>query len=206
MEEILKEVTPIIKDILFYAYKMDLSFPRSCGLVSNILTYFMQNTSLPSKYEIKCIRGIYKDIESYEWCEDVDYEIDRYNYKSYDCICHQCGCCSYMNPHSWIELINKQTKKEYVLDFTQIQFTEEFPTYQQELLNGNWINKDDLFEYIQSNTNFFLINENHNMFKYYIPLEKEISLETMIKYVVEEKDNSYWGMVINFLDWKGDYK
>lgn len=28
-----------IKDVLYYAYKYDLSFPRSCGLVSMILTY-----------------------------------------------------------------------------------------------------------------------------------------------------------------------
>lgn len=202
MDEIIKEVIPFAKDILFYAYKNDLSFPRSCGLVSNILTYFISKTSLPTKYEIHCIRGIFKDIENGEWCDDVNYEIDRYNYKTYDCICHQCGCCDFMNPHSWIELIDKKTKKEYILDFTQIQFTENFPTIHQTILETIWENANDLFDYLSSNVDFFIINDDNDMFQYYIPLEKDISLEKMIKFVEVEQNGSYWGMVENFKEWR----
>lgn len=199
MEEILKEVSPIIKDILFYAYKNDISFPRSCGLVSNILTYFLKDTLLSSKYEVKCIRGVFKNIDAPEWCDDVEYEINRYNYESYDCICHNCGCCNFMNPHSWVELQNKENNKVIILDFTQIQFDSNFCDLQQEILDSNW-NKEELFQYIEHNS-YSLISETDIMFQYYIPLEKEISLQQMIKYI-EEGDNPYCGMVINFLHWE----
>lgn len=199
MEEILKEVSPIVKDILYYAYKNDISFPRSCGLVSTLLTYFLKDTLLSSKYEVKCIRGIFKNIEVSEWCEDVEYEIDRYNYEFYDCICHNCGCCDFMNPHSWVELQNKENNKVIILDFTQIQFDSNFCDLQQEILDSNW-NKEELFQYIEHNS-YNLISETNIMFQYYIPLEKEISLQQMVKYI-EEGDNPYYGMVINFLNWK----
>ena len=59
-----QEVNRCIKDILYYAYKNDVVFPRSCGLVSTLLTYSLKDTSLSSNYDIFLIRGIFKNINN----------------------------------------------------------------------------------------------------------------------------------------------
>ena len=65
------ELLKNVKDVIFYAYKNDKSFPRSCGLVSRVLTYlFGENNDLTSKCDINYVRGCFKNPIYETWCED----------------------------------------------------------------------------------------------------------------------------------------
>lgn len=197
-----QEVNRCIKDILYYAYKNDVVFPRSCGLVSTLLTYSLKDTSLSSNYDIFLIRGIFKNINNEEdnFCEESDFlSINRSNFKKYEFNCDYCGICDYMNPHSWVELKDKKTNKIIILDFTQIQFDEWFPNFQDEILNSSW-DKEELFQYIEHNS-CSLIEETDIFFNYYIPTKSIISLNKLIN-LVNEEGSSYHNMIENFKKWK----
>lgn len=203
-----QEIELQVKPILYYAYLNDLSFPRSCGIVSNLLTYYL-HSKIKSSFYIHYIRGIFKNVEFllYNddfWCEDVNDNIDRFNFKNLECNCHCCGCCEYMNPHSWVEIINKKDLKTTILDFTQIQFQEYFSDYQDTLISKNKMSILELFEYLDKHSTFYITEENP-IFKYYIPIDKKISSEKMVKYVEDKNSNSYNGMVKNFKNWKEEF-
>lgn len=70
--------------ILYYAYKNDVVFSRSCSLVLTLLTYFLKDTSLSSNYDIFLIRGIFKNVNNEEdnFYEESDFlNINRINFK-----------------------------------------------------------------------------------------------------------------------------
>lgn len=190
-----------IKDVLYYAYKYDLSFPRSCGLVSMILTYlFGSNETFTQKYDISCVRGCFRDPEGEDYCEDFFEDMYRYNCESEDflsCGCHNCGACTLMTPHSWIEIKNRITDEVTILDFTSIQFEENFPDYQNDLLGKYTL--DELYTYIKERSKF-VIKEDDNIFDYYIPLSSIENYKTVINKTDELRGTKFTNPILDYLE------
>lgn len=181
-----------IKETLFYAYKRDVNFPKSCGLVSLIMTYLLSYTELPKYYDIFCTRGCFKNEkeEDENFCEDY-MEINRFNADEVETDCGYCDCCDFMISHSWIELINREKDETLILDFTAIQFEDNFVDYEEDLLNKPY-SKDELYQYINERTNFIITKQNET-FKDYIPLEVPMSLEL----ITETTKSLYYKNITN---------
>lgn len=168
--KISEDIKFFLKETWYYAFKNDLNFPQSCGLVSLIMTYFLNYTNLRNIYDIYCTRGCFKNEkeEDENFCEDF-IDVDRYSIDNLEIPCGNCNSCDFMVSHSWIELISKENNETIILDFTSIQFEDDFCDYQEKLLTKKF-SKDELYEYIIKRSNIIITKED-NIFKNYIPLE-----------------------------------
>ena len=190
-----------IKKALYYAYKTDLSFPRSCGLVSVLISYMIAcRDEYLEKYEITCVRGCFKNIGSEdEWCEDYLDDITRYNYKEFECNCHNCNCCDAMVAHSWIELKDKISNETIILDFTSIQFEEDILDYEEEILETTFT-EDELFDYLKERS-LFIVKESDSRFLQYIPLSTKENAITYVECTKECERCSFSNEIIDFLEY-----
>lgn len=166
----------ILKDTIFYHYKSDINFPRSCGSISMTLTAIFEDSNLKELYDISYVRGHFRNDyeEEYCYCEVGLYETyDRLSdLNNFDC--HDCSC-DYMTAHSWIEFKDKITKKVTIIDFTNIQFEENFPDYHSDIVESNYsLTKNEIFEYIY-NRSSFIVSSTHKNFNKYIPSTEILS-------------------------------
>lgn len=205
--EVLKQFEGDIKKILQYHYKKDDSFPRSCGSVSMVLLYVLENSKLKDEYNISYKRGHFKNELEQEDCFcdesiiDFSFDIKRGDDLTNFC-CIGCNSCDYMVNHSWIEIENKKDKKITILDFTSIQFEEDFYEYNNELLENDF-NEDELYEYLKERSKF-IINEKDKEFNNYLVSEKEYSGEQILEIVdnlLKEKDDSELTLLLKELDY-----
>lgn len=194
--EVLKQFEDDIKKVLYYHYKKDDSFPRSCGSVSMILSYIFQNSKLKDYYEISYKRGNFKNESEEDFCEcDEFMDNFSFNIKRGDDLtnfcCTDCGYCDYMVSHSWIEIKDLNDSKITILDFTSIQFEEDFYEYNNELLESEF-NEDELYKYLKERSKF-IVSEEDSEFNNYLVSAKEYSGEHLLEIVdnlLKEKDDS----------------
>lgn len=190
-----EQIKEILMDILYYACKNDISFPRSCGIVSTLFAYFFKDTELAKDYEIVLVRGVYRNENEADFgCDDISDDIDRYHCQNWNHCCVDCGC-DYMNPHSWIEI--QKGEKTAIIDATKIQFEDDFVDYQEYLLKTK-LTKEKLFDYLDEHSTMFL-EESSEDFKNYIVVKVK-TISQLVKLV--EEDNRWNGMIENFLKWK----
>lgn len=160
-------------NLLYYCYNNEPSFPRNCGTISMLLALLLySNKSITNKYKIYYIRGHYKDIseEKYSKCNDY-VNITRSRYKCSKCI----NCtCDYMTAHSWVELIDKISKCNTIIDFTSCQFADRIGDLEQFLIDNSYLSKEELYFHISKISTIYISNKN-KLFKNYIPDTKKIS-------------------------------
>lgn len=148
------------EDVLFYGYKNEIGFPRICGLASAIIALLLYvDKNIRSTYDIYEVRGHYRnDFEEDERCDEWLCEDS----------CHEGCCCDFMPFHSWIKLIEKNSNKEYIVDFTGCQFHEDIRDIEGDLMDTNiFNNKEDLFKYIKNYSDFIIDSDNES-YKNYI--------------------------------------
>lgn len=178
-----------VKEILYYHYRTDVVFPRSCGSVSMILTYLFEKSELSSEYDIYYKRGHYRNDNEEEdsLCEDLSVEYDRYSsLKSFPCV--NCGC-DYMVGHSWIEIINKESNEMIILDFTSIQFEEEFADYHQELLDSEF-DETELYDFLAKNSTF-IVKKTDDKFRNYINSQKSYAGKEVVEGILKAANGGY---------------
>ena len=83
-----------------------------------------------------------------------------------------------MVAHSWIEITNKKSKENIIIDFTSIQFEEDFCDYHNDILESDF-NKDELFDYLAKRSKFIIFSDDLN-YKKYIKSEKELNGEYIL--------------------------
>ena len=183
-----KKIETEMENILYHLYLSDVSFPRSCGVVSMVLACILETKDyITSKYNVIYNRGHFRNDNELEFCSC---DISKLNCLRFDTDiistmeCVNCSC-EYMTGHSWVELIDKETKEVTILDYTSIQFTEYFPDYQDELLNNKY-SKKELFNYLNEKSCFY-VNKNNVDFNKYIKSEEEFSGE----YILNSVKNTY---------------
>lgn len=188
----IKEINSEAKKILFHCYKEDINFPKSCGAVSMTLACILQTIEhITAKYLIKYHRGHFRNDNEYEecFCDIAEEDCLRFNsdlIKNIQCI----NCtCEYMVGHSWVELINKENQEITILDFTSIQFEDEFPDYESELLESDF-NKDELFNYLIEKSQFY-VHKKDSRFNKYLRTEQVVTGEYILNKTKEVySDNS----------------
>lgn len=192
-----------VKDILYHHYKTDVAFPRSCGSISMVLVLMMQNSNLNKDFDITYQRGHFRNDYEYEFCHC---NIAEENFNRFSCLndfeCRNCGC-DYMIGHSWIELRDKSTNEITILDFTSIQFEEDFPDYQSEILETIF-NKEELYDYIFKRSKF-VVHESDTRFKNYIQSERTYTGEYILnqtKETIEEDAVSSLTVLLEAIDYK----
>ena len=192
-----------VKEILYHHYKTDIVFPRSCGSVSMGLVLMMQNSHLSKEYQILYQRGHFRNDYEYEFCYC---DMAEENFNRFSCLdnfnCRNCSC-DYMVGHSWIELIDKSTNEITILDFTSIQFEEDFPDYQSEI-SENILDKEELYDYIFKRSKF-VVHENDTRFKNYIKSERTYTGEYILnqtKEIIEENSVSSLTVLMDSLNYK----
>lgn len=127
------------KEILYICYKYDMSFPRSCSVVSNFLAYSLyEDENMRNQYETMYIRGHYRDDEEFCECDEIE---DGYHCPI-DC------SCDHMMGHSWLEIKDKATESILLVDFTVSQFSEDFSDLQSEILDSGRFSPNSLFALI----------------------------------------------------------
>ena len=177
-----------VKNVLYHHYKTDASFPRSCGSVSMALAYLFEMSDLSKEYEVSYQRGHYRN-DNDEWgdeCHEFDFTFKRGdNLESFPCL--NCSC-DYMVGHSWIELESKVDKEIIILDFTSIQFEEDFYDYQDELFSLEY-SKNELYDYIAMRSKFVVRNEDYQ-FDRYINSERTYTGRYLIQAVEDTVKNN----------------
>lgn len=183
-----KKMVEEVKNVLYHHYLTDVAFPRSCGSVSMVLTYIFQTTTLSNNYEISCHRGHYRNDNEYEdcYCDESSFIFKRGdNLDNFPCL--NCSC-DYMVGHSWIEFKNKDTHAVTILDFTSIQFEDDFGDYHEDLISSNH-NKISLYNYLSKHSKF-IIEEEDIQFNRYISSERVYTGSHLIKAVQDTIDNN----------------
>lgn len=178
-----------VKEVLYHHYRTDWHFPRSCGYVSMTLAYLFEKSELSSEYDICYKRGHYRNDNEEEdsHCNELSREYDRYSpLNSFPCT--NCGC-DYMIGHSWIEITDKRNGEALILDFTSIQFEEDFADYHQELLDSDF-NATELYEYLGKNSNF-VIKESDYQFKNYIKSQESYTGKELIEGILKAVNEGY---------------
>jgi len=182
-----KERIEEVQSVLHHHYLTDVAFPRSCGSVSMALSYLFEKSSLSNDYDISYQRGHYRNDNEEEdcYCDEVSFTFKRGdNLDKFPCLnCH----CDYMVGHSWIELKNKKDNKVTILDFTSIQFEEDFIDYQEELLNSKH-GKESLYHYLLERSKF-VVHETDFQFNRYISSERTYTGAHLVKTVQETIEN-----------------
>lgn len=173
-------VKNFIAKTLYYAYKNDTNFPESCGTVSSIMTFLLSYTDISKYYYVNYIRGYYKNpkYEDENFCEDY-VEINRSTCEKVKCCYNKCTCCDVLTGHSWIEITDKDMGELTILDFTSIQFKDDYSRYKEELLISNHT-EDSLLEYIAQRSNF-VINKKDKEFENYIPIEVPREMDLIVR-------------------------
>lgn len=169
-----KELT----DLLYHLYKTDISFPRSCGSVSMAMALILHNTDIKEEYDITYIRGHFRNDNEYEdcYCDVAELDFDRFSgINNFECL--KCNY-DYMIGHSWIELANKITKENIILDFTSIQLEEDFCDYHSDILESDF-NKEELFDYLQKRSKFIVFSSDLR-YRKYIKSERELDGECIL--------------------------
>lgn len=162
-------------DLLYFLYKNDVVFPRSCSSVSMPMALILYKTNIKDDYMVKYIRGHFRNDNEQEecYCDIVELDFDRFsNIEDFECT--NCNC-EYMVAHSWIELTNKTTEDTIILDFTSIQFEEDFCDYHPEILQSSF-NKEELFDYLYKRSKF-IVFPNESVYKNYIKSGNELDGE-----------------------------
>lgn len=206
LESVLKEFgLEAIKDdiirVMYHHYETDISFPRSCGSVSMIMTYLLHCRDLHSIYDIKYIRGYYRNLEMEDdACDEVLDAIEEDSFKYLDCT--DCSC-EFMNVHSWIELKNKNNNEQIILDLTSIQFEEDYGDYRDDIVNSHF-DSIELMDYICSNSNI-IVNSGSSNFLNYIKTEDSLSskeLFDLTKEILNEGSDSELTLILKEMDYE----
>lgn len=182
-----KERIEEVQKVLYHHYLNDVVFPRSCGSVSMVLAYLFEKSNLSNDYEISYQRGHYRNDneEEYFYCDEVSFTFNRGdNLDKFPCL--NCNC-DYMVGHSWIELKNKKDNKVTILDFTSIQFEEDFIDYHEELLNIKY-DKESLYNYLLKRSKF-VVHETDFQFNRYINSQRTYTGSHLVKTVKEIIEN-----------------
>lgn len=188
-----------VKDILYHCYQTDVSFPRSCGTVSMVLAYLFELSDLSDEYEITYERGHYRNENEEEWCEELSLDFQRGdNLENFPCF--NCNC-DYMVGHSWIELVSKIDQEIFILDFTSIQFEEDFGDYHEELLDSDH-DKDSLYDYISRRSKFVIDNTDWR-FNHYINSERTRTGKELVRTVKETIEENCTSMLTVTLERMG---
>lgn len=185
-----------IKRVLYFFYKNDKSFPKSCGKVSMVLTLMFQNSLLSKKYDIIYNRGYYRNEDEYDdcYCIDIDHNIQDIRKSA----CIGCDGCEYMVQHSWISLVSRTKEpKTYIADFTSIQFTSYFDKYRDEIFSYDF-NKDTLYTYLKSRHRF-IVSKRCKDYNDYISL-KSIKGDYLLRDTVEKIKKGYPSEFIKYLE------
>lgn len=194
-----------VKKVLYYHYKKDISFPRSCSSVSMTLALMMANSELSKEYDIFYHRGHFRNDE---WVEEgcfIEYEEEEYPTRyDFECMseCKNCTC-DFLTGHSWIELIDKKTNKVTILDFTSIQFNEDICDLESDLKESNF-NEDELFDFMLNNSEFVVKQDNPKFLKYIktgISHEGQFVLDTTKK-IIKEKSVSPISIILKNIKYK----
>lgn len=205
LENVNKEIIGLIENdverVMYHHYEKDMSFPRSCGSVSMLMTYLLHLRGLSKYYNIEYIRGHYRDDNSEDiGCDELlNLNYDRtYNLKDFECS----GCsCEYMVGHSWIELTSKTDKTVYIIDLTSIQFEEDFGDYQDTIINSVF-DKDELMDYMSKNSDFVITKDDSRFLNY---IRTEESLDSSYVYnltdeIMKDGDDSELSLILKELD------
>lgn len=199
-ENIKNQILEKASSALYYACLYDISFPRSCGLVSMLVTFDIHAIpGLAEHFDIYYCRGHFRDnyYADENFCDDYE-EVDR---DTADCSnCVDCTC-EHMAQHSWIELVHKNSGKTIILDFTSIQFGEFFMDHHETILTTRWT-EQSLFEYLINNSEFF-ISEIHTNFEHYLNTGNRLSSSSIYDFSLKMyKKNVYTEVVeyINYLE------
>lgn len=207
----LKELNlEVVKDVICTHYLNDINFPRSCGSISMVLTTILQDSEISKKYNISYIRGHFRNDYNEEYCECEVGFYDGYDRNSNldDFDCSNCDC-DYMVAHSWIELECKETKKVTILDFTGIQFEEDFNDYHSEILETKYLlTREEIFDYLRKRSTFVVTEDNTNFTKY-IPSEKIYPGEYVLnktKHIIESKEQSDVTIILDEIGYKVSIK
>lgn len=159
-------------DLLYHLYKTDRHFPKSCGSVSMALALMLYNADDNSEYDISYIRGhfINENEDEHCYCIEIEEDFNRFSDLS-EFKCVNCGC-DYIVEHSWVEVKNKKTDENVILDFTSIQFIEAFTDCYYEILESNF-NKSQLYNYLERLSKF-IISANDSEYEKYIKSKKKL--------------------------------
>lgn len=155
-EDLRKILDPFAKQILYWCSKYDLSFPRSCDIVSKYILHRIQKLfSITDKYDISVVRGHYVcDIEM--TCEDYDEDLPVSP-------CQGCTCDSVMQ-HTYLVFVNKQTRERSIIDYTHYQFHDDYRDLEEILLNKT-LTQDELFDQLSRYSTFVGIPEKEKYLK-----------------------------------------
>ena len=201
-------------NLLYYLYKNDFYFPRSCGAVSTTLACILQDKNVKDLYNIKYVRGHYRnDYEEFQggcYVLDEDACVNELDYNRYsnltDFECYNCSC-DYMVGHSWIELESTDNSEEsIILDFTSIQFEEDFDDYYNELLEDKF-DKNELFTYLKDRSHF-IVYSNDLRYENYLKSERELTgeyIHNTVARVLQEDRQSDTTILLEAINYKLSY-
>lgn len=143
---------PYAKQIFYWCSKYDMSFPRSCDIVSKYLLFVIKDIPyIMNKYDISVVRGHYI-VDEEDACEDF-YLLNR------GCPCRNCSCDA-IYQHSYLLFKHKMIKECFIVDYTHYQFNEDFGDLEETLLNKK-MTKDEIFSEIAKYSYFVNIREKH---------------------------------------------
>ncbi|MFW6015233.1 MAG: hypothetical protein ACOCRK_02200 [bacterium] len=178
-----------VKKVWYYAKLFDFNFPNSCALVSMYLTYILsKNKALKEdRFTIEYCRGHYRIEDNY----DDDYDMCDFPRDCKDCTCY------YMNQHSWIELLDKESTKKFILDFTAYQFLEEYPDIMLGIKKN--ISKKELYDYLMKFKQYFCVLEEDEYYRNYYKAKGQYA-EDIRKDIDKSMDNARLNNVKQILD------
>lgn len=141
-----------IKRILYYHYKNDIYFPKSCDSVSKTIAYALsKDKDICDNYIVKIKRGHFFNENETEDCYCINFNEDEVN--NLNSNCSECSC-DYMITHSWLELTSKKDNKRTIVDFTSIQFNEYSNL-------GENVTEEEIYNFLKSNSEFLITEDNH---------------------------------------------
>lgn len=172
-EEIKKVVEKQGIEILELCRNIDIKFPRSCDVASTALGLeLLKEESITKQYDIFKARGAYvKNGGEDEIAECMSYDLEEFtsleDLREGDFVkneCFSCGeFCGGVQVHSWLELVNRETKNIVILDITALQFLDNIDYILKEI-NAQKKTMEDVTERILSD--FYKLDYASNLPRY----------------------------------------
>ena len=175
------------KEILYLCYKNDVSFPRSCGVTSAYISFYLfKNEAFRNKYKINLVRGHFRNTNQEDDCPFFDLESGDFSE------CANCTC-DYFTQHSWVEIKDNEDMKLTILDFTISQFSEDIGDLEEYLHDNKSLSAEELITLLKKYGKFIV--ENNNQVYFPETITPALEVYNKISKVIEEEGISeleYW--------------